>query len=62
VPRRAVAADREIGPRDLCGDRNFISMATCMDRQCQEPAFRTHAQCESFRRYAEARRRSDLAH
>ncbi len=58
---RSVAAGRELGPRDLCGDRNFLSMATCMDRQCQEPGFRSHAQCESFRRYAETRRQSELA-
>jgi hypothetical protein len=34
-------------------------MAACMDRQCQDPVFRTHAQCESFRRYAEARRQAE---
>lgn len=60
-PPRVAAAGREQSPRDLCGDRNFLSMATCMDRQCQQPSFRAHAQCESFRRYAEARRQSELA-
>ena len=48
------------GPRDACGDRNFVSMASCMDRQCREPAFQAHAQCEPFRRYAEARRQAEL--
>jgi len=58
---RTVAKDSASGPREACGDRNFVSMASCMDRQCQDPAFRAHAQCESFRRYAEARRQSELS-
>jgi len=46
------------GPRATCGDRNYLSMAVCMDRQCQQAAYRSHPQCAEFRRYADARRRS----
>lgn len=45
------------GPRANCGDRSYLSMAVCMDRQCQQAAWRAHPQCAEFRRYAESRRR-----
>jgi len=61
LPPKPAAASRETGPREACGDRNFISMASCMDRQCREPVFQAHAQCEPFRRYAESRRQAELA-
>ena len=61
TPPKLASASREIGPREACGDRNFVSMASCMDRQCREPAFQAHAQCEPFRRYAESRRQSELS-
>ncbi len=32
-------------PRDACGDRNFLSMAICVNRKCDEPAYRRHPQC-----------------
>ncbi|RQP23645.1 serine/threonine protein kinase [Piscinibacter terrae] len=32
-------------PREACGDRNFFSRAICMNRKCDEPAFRRHPQC-----------------
>ena len=42
----ATAAPR--GPasaREACGDRNFILLAVCMDRECERPRFRTSAEC-----------------
>ena len=46
-------------PREACGERNFLSRAVCMDRQCRQPQYRSHPQCEEFIRYAEARRQSE---
>ena len=56
--QKAVVPVDQTGPRANCGDRSFLSMAVCMDRQCQQTAWRSHPQCAEFRRYAEARRRS----
>ena len=57
-PAHTVASSRA-GPREVCGDRNFLSMAVCMDRQCRQPDYRLHAECEEYRRYAEARTQSE---
>ena len=46
-------------PREACGERNFLSMAVCMDRQCRQTQYRSHPQCEEFIRYAESRRQSE---
>ena len=32
-------------PREACGDRNFFSMAICINRRCDEPLYRRHPQC-----------------
>ncbi len=48
-------------PRAACGDRNFVSMAVCMTRECSEPAFREHQECREFRRYEEARQQSQMS-
>jgi len=32
-------------PREACGDRNFFSMAICINRKCDEPLYRRHPQC-----------------
>jgi non-specific serine/threonine protein kinase len=55
-PKEGAPAD-PAGPRANCGDRSYLSMAVCMDRQCQQAAWRAHPQCAEFRRYAESRRR-----
>lgn len=31
--------------REACGNRNFISQAVCMDRECERPRFRKAAEC-----------------
>ena len=46
-------------PRQVCGPLNFFAMAICMDRRCREPRYRSHAECEAYIRYAEARRQSE---
>ncbi|HEX2542659.1 MAG TPA: protein kinase [Caldimonas sp.] len=61
APTRTVAGARDPSPRELCGNRNFVTAATCMDRQCQAPAFRSHPQCESVRRYAESRKQAEMS-
>jgi Protein kinase domain len=33
------------GPVELCADRIFLLRPFCVQRQCNEPRFRTHAQC-----------------
>jgi hypothetical protein len=58
TPARAMPA-APAAPREACGERNFLSMAVCMDRQCRQPQYRSHPQCEEFIRYAEARRQSE---
>lgn len=47
----------DVGPataREACGDRSFISLAICLDRQCERPRFRDEPQCV---RMLEAKRR-----
>ena len=44
--RREPAAPR--GPataREACGDRRFIALAICIDRECERPRFRASAEC-----------------
>jgi serine/threonine protein kinase len=49
-----------LGPREACGDRNFISMAFCMNSKCREGRFEKHPQCVALQRqYAERRQRDD---
>ena len=45
---RAVAAPMTGGPltaREACGNRSFISLAICMDRECEQPQFRDNPEC-----------------
>ncbi len=56
--RGGAAATVSGSPRVACGDRNFVSMAVCMTRECREPAFREHQECREFRRYEEARQQA----
>ena len=44
--RRESAAPR--GPataREACGDRRFIALAICIDRECERPRFREGSEC-----------------
>ena len=50
------AAATSIDPRERCGDRNFLSMLICMKRECEQPAFRGHAECVKMRQQEEAQR------
>ena len=45
------------GPKDMCGDRNFLSRAVCINRECQEPSFRALPECVEARRADEQRQR-----
>ena len=31
--------------REACGNRNFFSLAVCMDERCELPRYRTTAEC-----------------
>ena len=31
--------------REACGDRRFIALAICIDRECERPRFREGAEC-----------------
>jgi serine/threonine protein kinase len=44
-------------PRERCGDLNFLAMAICVSRRCQEPAYQAHPQCDDAKRFEEQRRR-----
>jgi len=50
------AAAASIGPRERCGDRNFLTMLICMKRECEQPALRGHAECVTMRQQEEAHR------
>ena len=50
------AADASIGPRERCGDRNFLSMLICVKRECEVPALRGHAECVKMRQQEDAQR------
>jgi serine/threonine protein kinase len=59
-PSAAVKPKAGAGPREACGDRNFISMAFCMNNKCQLPQFEQHPQCVALQRqYQERRQRYD---
>ena len=45
-----------LGPRERCGDRNFLSMLICMKRECEQPALKGHAECVKMRQQEEAQR------
>jgi serine/threonine protein kinase len=44
-------------PRDACGSRGFLSLALCMEEQCEKPRFKAHPQCSPVREIMERRRR-----
>ena len=54
VPRRAKAAATEarLAPaepataREACGNRSFIALAVCIDRECEQPRYRDHPECQ----------------
>ena len=49
-PRRATVqrsvATLPPGPRELCGDRTFVSLVVCMKRECVRPELAQHAECQ----------------
>jgi hypothetical protein len=57
TPKQRVAS-RAADPREACGDRNFISMAICVNRRCDEPRFNKHPHCVELHRQYEERRRA----
>jgi hypothetical protein len=36
-------------PTEACGSRVLLALAWCMDRQCEKPVFRNHAECAKLR-------------
>ncbi|MDP9045205.1 MAG: hypothetical protein M3O01_10425, partial [Pseudomonadota bacterium] len=48
------AAAQPATAREACGTRTFLSLAMCLDRQCERPRFRSEPSCA---RMLEARRR-----
>ena len=44
-------------PRAACGDRVFIALWRCIERNCEEPRYREHAECVSLRERRERRER-----
>ncbi len=44
-------------PRAACGERVFIALALCIDRQCRKPAFESHPECARLREMREQRQR-----
>jgi serine/threonine protein kinase len=54
---RAVVGDLSgLGPRERCGDRNFLSLLICMKRECGNVALRDHPECVKMREQEEAHR------
>ncbi|MDH4061982.1 MAG: protein kinase [Aquincola sp.] len=52
----AAVVDAMQGPRERCGDRNFLSQLVCMKRECESAALRTHPECVKMREQEEAQR------
>ncbi len=46
-------------PREACGARVFLSLAVCMEEQCERPRFKTHPQCDKVRAIVERRRHGE---
>jgi serine/threonine protein kinase len=44
-------------PKAACGDRNFLALAMCVNRECQAPRWREHPQCVEARHAEEQRQR-----
>ena len=56
-PVLAAAAQSAVpGPRELCGERNFLSMLICVKRECEQPALRGHPECVKMRQQEESQR------
>ena len=55
----AVTVDAHLGPRERCGERNFLSMLICIKRECQAPALRNHPECVKMREQEDGSRRRD---
>jgi hypothetical protein len=53
----AAATAMAQGPRERCGDRNFLSMSVCIKRECDRDAsLRNHPECVKMREIEDARR------
>ncbi|MBB5205458.1 non-specific serine/threonine protein kinase [Inhella inkyongensis] len=62
VAQPAVQAEPETAvghedPRAACGDRVFIALWRCIERNCEEPRYREHAECVTLRERRERRER-----
>ena len=42
-------------PNELCASRNFFLRPYCVQRHCEEPRFKAHAQCAQLRQQAQRR-------
>ncbi len=57
--KRSEASAVAASPRQACGGKIFIALAICMKRQCEKPAFKSHAQCVKMRQQEEAQRQRE---
>ncbi|MEJ5999827.1 serine/threonine protein kinase [Paucibacter soli] len=52
------AAEPPAGPREACGNRSFLALAYCIDRECEKPVFQQHPECLRLRELRENRQRN----
>jgi len=57
--RRAQQQRLGDGPRERCGDRNFLALLVCMKQQCELPALREHPECKRMEAMEQSQRRQD---
>lgn len=48
-PASTAAAPEPGSPGEACGSRVLLARAWCIDRQCERPVFRNHAECVKLR-------------
>ncbi|MFG6430880.1 serine/threonine protein kinase [Roseateles sp. LYH14W] len=49
APASTSASPEPSSPSEACGSRVLLARAWCIDRQCEKPAFRSHAECVKLR-------------
>jgi serine/threonine protein kinase len=49
APASTAAAPEASSPGEACGGRVLLARAWCIDRQCEKPVFRNHAECVKLR-------------
>ncbi|HEY9108432.1 MAG TPA: hypothetical protein VIN58_17290, partial [Roseateles sp.] len=49
APASTAAAPEPRSPSEACGSRMLLARAWCIDRECEKPIFRNHAECVKLR-------------